>query len=123
MSSRAEHRCPGHYIRTHLEKRGWSQRELASKMDVSTVRLNGVIRGKRRVTIETAQKLEKVLGPLAFYWMQAQLTYDLRDHGGGLAVPDQVLSTLRAHLLAPVRKRLAKARTIGTSRQRMRSAG
>ena len=60
-----------------LKPLGISQSEFALRLGVSVPRLNGIIRGKRGVTPDTALRLARVLGMSADFWLGLQLDWDL----------------------------------------------
>ena len=60
-----------------LRPLGVSQSALAKQLGISFPRLNGIIRGKRAVTSDTALRLERVLGMPADFWLGLQLDWDL----------------------------------------------
>ena len=67
-----------------------TQAEAARRMDVSTNRLNELVRGKRGVTASTAIRLSALLGTSAEFWMSLQTTWDLwhayqAEHRRGVA--------------------------------------
>lgn len=69
---------PGEMIvEEFLKPMGMTQVELARQMGVPLQRLNGIIRGKRAVTAETALLLERVLKMSAEFWMACQTECDL----------------------------------------------
>lgn len=78
---------PGSILREELRERGIKQRELAQKMSVQPSHLCEIIQGKRPVTKNLADKLERVLGIPSIDWMRLQLAYDYdmigmpRDNG------------------------------------------
>lgn len=73
---RATH--PGQLLRTEfLEPLHLSQAEVARKMGVSFNRLNEVVTGKRRVTVDTARRLGKVFKTIPTFWLMLQTYYDL----------------------------------------------
>lgn len=53
---------PGELVQEVLEERGMSQRELARQMKRPIPAINEIIRGKKRVTADTALDLEAVWG-------------------------------------------------------------
>jgi antitoxin HigA-1 len=55
-----------------LEPLGISQVEFAQRLGVSFPRLNGVVRGRRGVTPDTALRLERVTGASAALWLGLQ---------------------------------------------------
>lgn len=56
---------------------GISQVAFAAQLGVSFPRLNGVIRGRRAVTPDTALRLERVTGASAAFWLGLQQDWDL----------------------------------------------
>jgi addiction module HigA family antidote len=56
---------------------GMTQAEAARRMDMSTNRLNELVRGKRGVTADTALRLSRLLGTSAEFWLSLQMTFDL----------------------------------------------
>jgi addiction module HigA family antidote len=54
-----------------------TQAELARRLDVSYPRLNGIIKGRRAVTPDTAMRLSRVLGMSADFWLGLQHDWDL----------------------------------------------
>jgi len=54
-----------------------TQRELAARLDVSYPRINELVHGKRGVTLDTALRLERLLGMPAQFWLNLQLAWDL----------------------------------------------
>ena len=56
---------------------GISQNALAIQLGISYPRLNEIVRGKRAVTIDTAMRLERVLGMSADFWLGLQQDWDL----------------------------------------------
>lgn len=67
---------PGSVLRSEIEERGISQRKLAEEIGMLPSHLNEIIRGKRRVTAQTADKLEAALGIPALDWLGLQNRYD-----------------------------------------------
>jgi addiction module HigA family antidote len=56
---------------------GVSQSAMAGRLGISFPRLNEIIRGKRRVTPDTALRLSKVVGMSADFWLGLQQDWDL----------------------------------------------
>jgi HTH-type transcriptional regulator/antitoxin HigA len=69
---------PGATILDLMEERDWNQVELANRLGFSTKHLNQLIKGKVSLTYDTAQKLERVLGSTASFWMNRESKY--RQH-------------------------------------------
>jgi addiction module HigA family antidote len=66
---------PGDTIREQMEHYGWSQQELATRLDTSVMSLNRIFKGEQPITLETATKLERVLGAPARFWNNLELNY------------------------------------------------
>ncbi len=54
-----------------------TQREVAQRLGVSYPRLNEIIKGRRRVTPDTALRLSQVIGMSADFWLGLQQDWDL----------------------------------------------
>ena len=76
-----ENRAPFHpgelVLEEFLEPVGITQTEFARKLGVDIQRLNGIIRGRRAVSAETAWLLSKALGTSPEFWTNAQARWDL----------------------------------------------
>ncbi len=62
-----------------LKPMGLTQVDLARGIGVTYAHVNEIIHGKRRITSETALKLEKFLGVSAESWATLQLATDLYE--------------------------------------------
>ena len=60
-----------------LEPLGMTQVELAKRIRVPYVRVNELVKGKRRVTPSTALRLAKAFGTSPEFWLNGQLALDL----------------------------------------------
>ena len=60
-----------------LKPLGMSPSEFAIRLGVSLARLNGILRGKRGLTPDTALRLARLLGISADFWLGLQLDWDL----------------------------------------------
>lgn len=69
--------APGETIKENMKFLGMNQRELASRLDITTKHLSNIINGKVPITNETALKLENVIGPSAQFWMNLETNYGL----------------------------------------------
>lgn len=54
-----------------------SQKELAEKIGVPKSTINEIIKGKRKMTLDVAVKLETILGAPAEYWMKLQTDFEI----------------------------------------------
>lgn len=69
---------PGEILhKDFLEPLGITQVRAAAALGIRLARLNEIIKGKRRVTEETALLLERFLGCPAATWLSLQHSYDL----------------------------------------------
>jgi addiction module HigA family antidote len=56
-----------------------SQNKLAKSIKVSPSRINGIIKGDRAITAETALRLSEYFGNSAQFWLNLQSHYDLEQ--------------------------------------------
>lgn len=68
---------PGIALGSEVENRGISQSELARQSGITFQRINGMIRGRRGITPDSALRLEQALGVSAQDMLTAQAEYDL----------------------------------------------
>lgn len=66
---------PGDTLLELLDDRGMSQTELARRMNRPIKTINGIIRGKKAITAETALQLERVFGTPASFWLNRERHY------------------------------------------------
>jgi antitoxin HigA-1 len=62
-----------------LEPLEMSVNALATRLGVPTSRLNDIVQERRRVTPDTAMRLERFCGGDARSWLNLQVAYDLRS--------------------------------------------
>lgn len=69
---------PGYYLGKELKERGLSQKSFAEQLGIQASHLSEVIKGKRSINDQLAQKLEGALGIPAEYWigLQAEFGYN-----------------------------------------------
>lgn len=60
-----------------LKPLGLDRAEAARRMGISTTRLNEVVTGKRRVTVDTALRLSRLLKTSPQFWMRLQADWDV----------------------------------------------
>ena len=60
-----------------LKPLGIDRTEAARRMGISTTRLNEVVTGKRRVTVDTALRLSRLLKTSPQFWMRLQADWDV----------------------------------------------
>jgi len=64
-------------IEEFLKPLGLSQAEASARMQMTTNRLNEIVKGKRGVTADTAWRLAALLGTSPELWMNLQVHWDL----------------------------------------------
>jgi len=69
---------PGEFLRETLEELGVSQAQFARAIAVSPMRISHVLNGTRPVTAELALLLGRAFGQSPQYWLNLQMTYDLK---------------------------------------------
>ena len=67
---------PGELLRNEIKERGLKQIELADKLSISQPFLNGLLREKKKISVELAIKLEEVLCIEAELWVKLQRLFD-----------------------------------------------
>ncbi|HKY35452.1 MAG TPA: HigA family addiction module antitoxin [Polyangiaceae bacterium] len=70
---------PGDVLRRELDARGLSQRAFAELTGRPEQVVSEIIRGKKRITAETALDFARALGIEAEFWLGLQVNYEL-DH-------------------------------------------
>ncbi|HET9394213.1 MAG TPA: HigA family addiction module antitoxin [Candidatus Rubrimentiphilum sp.] len=69
---------PGEFVRLEfLEPEGITQKAFAKALDISLVRANEILNGKRRVSPDTAVRLGIALGTSPDVWLRMQAARDL----------------------------------------------
>ena len=75
------HRPPTHpgeiLLKEFLEPLGVSQAEAAARMSIPFQRLNGIVKGRRAVSADTALLLDALTGWDAQIWLTLQAKWDL----------------------------------------------
>lgn len=70
---------PGEILKEDfLDGFGISQNKLATAIGVPPRRINEIVQGKRRITVDTAIRLARFFGTSEDLWMNVQSNYDLR---------------------------------------------
>lgn len=72
---------PGTVLKLELEERGISQKEFAEMLGIQKSHLNEIIKGKRSMTNNVADRIEEVLGisSVSLMNLQTQYEYDIRQ--------------------------------------------
>ena len=69
---------PGEILAGELEEIGVSPTELARQIDVPPNRISQIINGRRCITGDTALRLAHWFGTSPEFWLNLQVSYDLR---------------------------------------------
>ena len=69
---------PGEILAGELEEIGVSPTELARQIDVPANRISQIINGKRAITGDTALRLGHWFGTSPTFWLNLQVSFDLR---------------------------------------------
>lgn len=70
---------PGEILIDELEARGITQKDFAKQIGMYPANLNKIIKGKSKITIDIADKLEKVLGIRKELWLAYQKDYEINS--------------------------------------------
>jgi addiction module HigA family antidote len=84
---------PGETIREeYLVPLGMSVNALAKDLGIGAPRRNEVVRGRRRITADTALRLARYFGTTPEFWINLQAFYDLRmaERESGRSIERQV---------------------------------
>jgi HTH-type transcriptional regulator / antitoxin HigA len=85
MSTRspAQVRSPGHFLKQLLERRGWTQNDLAEILSRPPRLVSEIVSGKRSITPETAKGLGQAFKTGPDVWMNLEAAYQLHRAGPG----------------------------------------
>lgn len=71
---------PGEVLREEfLKPLGLSVYRLAKETHVPAIRMNDIVNEKRSITVDTALRLAKFFGTTPQFWMNMQMTFELRQ--------------------------------------------
>ncbi len=68
---------PGRILSREIEARGWTQKDLAEIMGRPHQTINGIVKGNKQITPETAIELAEALGTSAEFWTNLEAKYRL----------------------------------------------
>ncbi len=68
---------PGRILKRELETRNQTPSQLALALRVPSGRIASILKGKRRVTPETALRLARYFGNTPQFWMNLRTRFDL----------------------------------------------
>lgn len=94
---------PGEVLAEELAARGLTQSQLARQMGRPVQALNEIVRGKKRITGETALQLAEALGTSAELWMRLEADYELNR----ARLARELRSVARVRRAIPARARRA----------------
>jgi len=72
-------------LKEFLEPMGITAYRLSKISRIPQMRLSEILRGKRRITADTALRLSKVFGTSAQFWLGLQNDYDLEEERNRIA--------------------------------------
>ncbi len=92
---------PGAYIREELERRGWTQKDLAQIVDRPIQAINEIVQGKKSITPDTAAALGAAFGTGPEVWLLRESEYRLALTGVDTSA---VIRRARLYDMAPVKE-------------------
>ena len=78
---------PGESVLDIAEERGWTQVELAQRLGYTEKHISQLINGKAPITVDAAQRLERVLGSSMDFWLKLEANY--QKHKARLAAVER----------------------------------
>jgi HTH-type transcriptional regulator/antitoxin HigA len=96
---------PGRILSRELESRGWTQKDLAEIMGRPQQAVNGIIKGNKQITPETAIELAEALGTSAEFWTNLEAKYRLyiaQRETDGPSETSEIARRSRLYSFAPV---------------------
>lgn len=66
---------PGESILDIAEERGWTRAELAQRLGYTEIHVSQLINGKVAVSVDAAQRLERILGSTMDFWLAREANY------------------------------------------------
>ena len=69
---------PGEALADEMEELGMSANGLAKVLDVPTNRITAILNRQRGITADTALRLVRYFGTTPQFWLNLQMTYELR---------------------------------------------
>jgi addiction module HigA family antidote len=61
-----------------IEESGLSRAAIARRLGISPAKLNDIVKSRRRLTAEMAERIGRLFGTSAKYWLSMQTDQDLR---------------------------------------------
>lgn len=78
MTNRMRPIHPGEILKDELEAINMTANALAGRLDVPPNRISAILNEKRGITADTALRLARFLGTTPEFWLNLQMTYELR---------------------------------------------
>jgi len=69
---------PGEILKDELEEIGMTANSLAGRLDVPANRITSILNERRGITADTALRLSRFFGSTPEFWLNLQMTYELR---------------------------------------------
>ncbi|RDV37756.1 helix-turn-helix domain-containing protein [Bradymonadaceae bacterium TMQ3] len=66
---------PGETMEDILEEKGWTKKEFAERTGYTTKHINELTNGRAQITAETAERIARVLGSTAQFWLTRDAHY------------------------------------------------
>lgn len=67
---------PGYYIKEVIDESGLTQADFAKRLGTTPKNLSILVRGEQSLSVDIANKLSRMLGTSASYWLGLQMAYD-----------------------------------------------
>ena len=99
--------APGEVLKTELEARGWTQKDLATIMGRPEQTVSEIINGKKKVTPETALEMGAALGTPAEFWNNLEANYQL-DLARARADDETIARRRRPFEVLPLRRMIRR---------------
>ena len=82
-----------------LKEFNFSACRLATEAKMTPTRVSEIIKGKRRITADTALRLSKLFGTTPDFWLGLQMEYDLREE---LSTKEKEISSIKSLKSTPL---------------------
>jgi addiction module HigA family antidote len=103
---------PGAALKKQLGLYNFSISQFAEGIKISPSAARGIVTGKIRISVQTAQRLSKYFGKTPEYWISLQNAYDLAESSAdskNAAVLKTITAAVKMPPKAPAKKASAKA--------------
>ncbi len=70
---------------------------LAKETRIPATRISEILRGKRKISVDTALRLSRFFGNSADFWLGVQNEYDLREERTSIALELEKIHSIREH--------------------------